>query len=130
VGGLLPGSCIPPLPLQEVRDLARYRGKTVQAGAFEVRRPGTSRDSAGRMLGSAASGITGTGPTAMIEALVDGERRGAVLADRAGGRARTAGKLADLSMAREGRVHRAPRADGPADPGPRRGLRHGGGGPR
>jgi transposase len=84
VGGLLPGSCIPPLPLQEVRDLARYRGKTVQARAFEVRRPGTSRDSAGRMLGSAASGITGTGPTAMIEALVDGERRGAVLADRAG----------------------------------------------
>jgi transposase len=39
----------------------------------------------------------------MIEALISGERRGAVMADLAKGRARTAGKLADLSMALEGR---------------------------
>jgi len=39
----------------------------------------------------------------MIEALIDGERRGAVMADLAIGRARTAAKLADLSMALEGR---------------------------
>ena len=39
----------------------------------------------------------------MIEALIDGERRGAVLADLAIGRMRTAGKLADLSMALAGR---------------------------
>jgi hypothetical protein len=39
----------------------------------------------------------------MIEALIDGERRGAVLADLAIGRMRTAGKLADLSMALTGR---------------------------
>jgi hypothetical protein len=39
----------------------------------------------------------------MIEALISGERRGAVMADLARGRARTAGKLADLSMALEGR---------------------------
>jgi hypothetical protein len=39
----------------------------------------------------------------MIDALIDGERRGQVLADLAIGRMRTAGKLADLSMALAGR---------------------------
>ena len=39
----------------------------------------------------------------MIEALIDGERRGGVLADLARGRMRAAGKLADLSMALAGR---------------------------
>ena len=39
----------------------------------------------------------------MIEALIDGERRGSVLADLAIGRMRSAGKLADLSMALAGR---------------------------
>ena len=39
----------------------------------------------------------------MIEALIDGERRGGVLADLAKGRMRAAGKLADLSMALAGR---------------------------
>ena len=50
-----------------------------------------------------ASGITGVSATAMIGALIDGERRGQVLADLAVGRMRTAGKLADLSMALSGR---------------------------
>ena len=39
----------------------------------------------------------------MIDALIDGERRGPVMADLAQGRARAAGKMADLSMALEGR---------------------------
>jgi transposase len=50
-----------------------------------------------------ASSITGVPATAMIEALIDGERRGGVLAGLARGRLRTAGKLADLSMALAGR---------------------------
>ena len=54
-------------------------------------------------LGSVASSITCQSATAMIEALIDGERRGGVLADLAIGRMRTAGKLADLSMALAGR---------------------------
>ena len=41
--------------------------------------------------------------TLMIEGLIDGERRGRVLADLAIGRMRTAGKLADLSQALTGR---------------------------
>ena len=47
--------------------------------------------------------LTGKSATLMIEGLIDGERRGQVLADLAGGRMRTAGKLADLSRALTGR---------------------------
>jgi transposase len=101
--GLLQGSYIPPAELKEVRDLTRYRIKTVQARTSEIQRLGKALESAGIKLGSVASDITGQGPTAMIEALIDGERRGPVMADLARGRARTAAKMADLSMALEGR---------------------------
>jgi transposase len=101
--GLLRGSYIPAPELKEVRDLTRYRIKTVQARTSEIQRLGKSLESAGIKLGSVASEITGVSATAMIEALIDGERRGAVLADLARGRMRTAGKLADLSMALAGR---------------------------
>ena len=101
--GLLRGSYIPAPELKEVRDLTRYRIKTVQARTSEIQRLGKSLESAGIKLGSVASEITGKSATAMIEALIDGERRGAVLADLAMGRMRTAGKLADLSQALAGR---------------------------
>ena len=101
--GLLRGSYIPPAELREVRDLTRYRMKTVQARTAEIQRLAKALESAGIKLGSVASDITGTSATAMIDALIDGERRGAVLADLAIGRMRTAGKLADLSMALAGR---------------------------
>ena len=101
--GLLRGSYIPAAELKEVRDLTRYRIKTVQARTSEIQRLGKALESAGIKLGSVASDITGKGATAMIEALIDGERRGAVMADLAIGHMRTAGKLADLSMALEGR---------------------------
>ena len=117
------GSYIPPAQLKEVRDLTRYRVKTVQARTSEIQRLGKALESAGIKLGSVASDITGQGTTAMIEALADGERRGPVMADLARGRARTAAKMADLSMALEGPVHRSPRAAVPAAPGPHQGLR-------
>jgi transposase len=50
-----------------------------------------------------ASSITTKSGRAMTGALTGGERRGPVLADLAKGRMRTAGKLADLSMALAGR---------------------------
>jgi len=77
--------------------------KTVQARTSEIQRLGKALESAGIKLGSVASSITGASATAMIEALIDGERRGGVLADLAKGRMRSAGKLADLSMALTGR---------------------------
>jgi transposase len=101
--GLLHGSYIPAPELKEVRDLTRYRTKTVQARTSEIQRLAKALESAGIKLGSVASDITGKSATAMIEALIDGERRGAVLADLAIGRMRAAGKLADLSMALAGR---------------------------
>ncbi len=101
--GLLSGSYIPAPDLKEVRDLARYRMKTVQARTPEIQRLQKTLESAGIKLSSVASDVTGKGPAAMIEALIDGERRGAVLAELAQGRARTAGKMADLSMALAGR---------------------------
>jgi transposase len=101
--GLLSGSYIPAPDLKEVRDLARYRMKTVQARTSEIQRLQKTLESAGIKLDSVVSKITGQGPAEMIEALIKGERRGAVLADMARGRARTAGKLADLSMALTGR---------------------------
>jgi transposase len=101
--GLLRGSYIPAPELKRVRDLTRYKIKTVQARTSEIQRLGKALESAGIKLGSVASSITGVAATAMIEALIDGERRGAVLADLAIGPMRTAGKLADLSMALTGR---------------------------
>ena len=83
-------------------DLTRYRMKTVQARTSEIQRLAKALESAGIKLGSVASSITGVSATAMIQALIDGERRGGVQADLAIGRMRTAGKLADLSMALAG----------------------------
>jgi transposase len=99
--GLLQGPYIPPPELKEVRDLTRLRTKKVQARTSDVQRLGKTLESAGIKLGSVASQITGKGSTAMIGALIDGERRGAVMADLAVGRARA--KMADLAMALEGR---------------------------
>ncbi len=101
--GLLRGSYIPAPELKEVRDVTRYRMKTVQARTSEIQRLAKALESAGIKLGSVASDITGKSATAMIEALTGRERRGQVLADLAIGRMRTAGKLADLSQALAGR---------------------------
>jgi len=101
--GLLRGSYIPSAEQKEMRDLTRYRMKTVQARTSEIQRLGKALESAGIKLGSVASDLSGKSATLMIEALIDGERRGGVLADLAIGRMRTAGKLADLSRALAGR---------------------------
>jgi transposase len=101
--GLLSGSYIPPAELKEVRDLARYRMKTVQARTSEIQRLQKTLESAGIKLCSVVSEVTGASATAMIEALIDGERRGAVLAELAQGRMRSRQKMADLPMALAGR---------------------------
>jgi transposase len=99
--GLLSGSCIPAPDLREVRDLARYRVKTVQARASEIQRLQKTLETAGIKLSSVVSDVTGVSATAMIEALIDGERRPKVLADLAKGKMRV--KIPDLTLALEGR---------------------------
>jgi transposase len=101
--GLLSGSYIPDPDLREVRDLARYRMKTVQARTSEIQRLQKALETAGIKLSSVVSDVTGGSATAMIEALISGERRGSVMAGLAQTRLRTAGKMADLSMALAGR---------------------------
>jgi transposase len=67
--GLLSGSYIPAPDLKEVRDLARYRMKTVlQARTSEIQRLQKTLESAGIKLDSVISNVTGKGPRLMIEA--------------------------------------------------------------
>jgi transposase len=99
--GLLRGSFIPPQQIAQARDLTRYRAKLVQARTSEIQRLQKTLEDACIKLDSVASDVLGKSGRAMVEALIDGERRGAVMADLARGVLRN--KAADLSMALQGR---------------------------
>ena len=99
--GLLKGSFIPSADIKAARDVLRYRTKVVQARTSEVSRLGNVLQDAGIKIDSVASVLLGKSSRAMIEALIDGERRPKVLADLALGRLRS--KVSDLSMALAGR---------------------------
>lgn len=99
--GLLAGSFIPPADVKAARDVIRYRAKIAQQRVSEIARLANVLQDAGIKLDSVASSIATKSGRLMIEALIDGERRGAVLADLAIGRMRP--KIPDLSMALEGR---------------------------
>src|SRR5256884_3212017 len=99
--GLLAGSFIPPADIKAARDLVRYRTKIVQQRVSEIARLGNTLQDAGIKIDSVAWSIATKSGRAMIEALIDGERRGPVLAQLAKGTMRS--KIADLSMALEGR---------------------------
>jgi transposase len=99
--GLLRGSFIPPADIKAARDVVRYRTKVVQSRTSEVQRLGSVLQDAGIKIDSVASSIATKSGLAMIEALIDGERRPGVLADLAKGKMRS--KIADLELALEGR---------------------------
>ena len=99
--GLLRGSFIPPQEIKAVRDVIRYRRKLVAQRSSETQRLGAVLQDAGIKLDSVASSIDTVSGLDMIRALIDGERRGPVLADLARGVMRA--KVADLSLALEGR---------------------------
>ena len=99
--GLLAGSFIPPAEIKAARDVIRYRTKVAQQRVSEIARLGNVLQDAGIKIDSVACSIATKSGRAMIEALIDGERRGTVLAELAKGRMRA--KIADLSMALEGR---------------------------
>lgn len=99
--GLLRGSFIPEPEIKAVRDVARYRKKLVGQRTSESQRLGAVLQDAGIKLDSVASSIATVSGRAMIEALIDGERRPTVLADLARGRMRA--KIGDLSLALQGR---------------------------
>lgn len=99
--GLLGGSHIPPEQIAQARDLTRYRAKPVQARTSEIQRLQGTLEDACVKLDSVASDVLGKSSRAMIGALIDGERRGPVMAKPALGV--LSKKAADLSMALEGR---------------------------
>ncbi len=99
--GLLRGSFIPPPQVKAMRDVTRYRKKLVGERTSELQRLGGVLQDAGIKLDSIASSIATVSGRAMIEALIDGERRGTVLAELARGRMRA--KIPDLAIALEGR---------------------------
>jgi transposase len=99
--GLLAGSFIPPAEVKAVRDVIRYRRKIVRERASETQRLGGVLQDAGIKLDSVASSIDTVSGMAMIRGLIDGERRGEVLAQLARGRMRA--KISSLEEALEGR---------------------------
>ena len=99
--GLLAGSFIPPADVKAARDVIRYRAKIAQQRVSEIARLANVLQDAGIKLDSVAWSVSTKSGRLMIEALIDGERRGQVLADLAIGRMRK--KIPELSMALEGR---------------------------
>lgn len=99
--GLLRGSFIPSAEIKAVRDIARYRRKLTESRTSELQRLGNVLQDAGIKADSVASTITTQSVRAMVEALIDGERRPKELADLAKGKMRS--KIPDLQRALEGR---------------------------
>jgi transposase len=99
--GLLRGSFIPPREIAAIRELTRYRKKTIQARTRELQRLSKVLEDAGIKIDSVASSITTLSARDMIEALIAGERDPRVLANLARGTMRT--KIPDLTMACAGR---------------------------
>jgi transposase len=81
--GLLAGSFIPPAEIKAARDVIRYRAKVAGQRVSEIARLGNVLQDAGIKIDSVASSIATKSGRAMIEALIDGERRGPVLAELA-----------------------------------------------
>jgi transposase len=99
--GLLRGGFIPPADIKAARDVLRYRRKLVESRTSELSRLGNVLHDGGIKVDSVASSLTTKSARAMIESLIDGERRPAVLAELALGRMRV--KIPDLERALEGR---------------------------
>jgi transposase len=105
--GLLRGSFVPPAPIRELRDLTRYRKSLIQERAREANRVHKMLEDAGIKLATVARDILGMSGRAMLEALVQGTRDPAILAELARGRMRA--KLPALRQALAGhfRPHHA-----------------------
>jgi transposase len=99
--GLVRASFVPPAPIRELRDLTRTRTSITRERSREILRLEKLLEDAGIKLSSVASDLTGVSSRAMLQALVDGQRDPAVLADLAHRRMRT--KIPALTEALTGR---------------------------
>lgn len=99
--GLVRGSFVPPEPIRQLRDLTRTRTVIVRQRAREIQRLEKLLEDAGIKLSSVAADISGVSGRAMLEALIDGQRDPAALAELAKRRMRS--KIPALTEALTGR---------------------------
>jgi len=100
--GLLKGSFIPPRPQRELRDLTRHRTPLVEEKTRTNNRIEKVLEDANIKLGSVASEVMGVSGRAMIQALLEGEKDPAQMADLA--RRSLRGKIPELQKALEGHL--------------------------
>jgi transposase len=101
--GLVRGSFVPPEPIRQLRDLTRTRTSVVRMRAKEIQRLEKLLEDTGIKLSSVATDISGVSGRAMLEALIDGQRDPAALAELAKRRLRS--KIPELTEALTGRFN-------------------------
>ena len=99
--GMVRASFVPPKPIRELRNLTRYRTAQIEERTREAQRLDKVLQDAGIKLSSVASNVLGVSGRAMLQALVEGTRDPAVLAELAKGALRK--KLPQLRAALLGR---------------------------
>jgi transposase len=102
--GLVRPSFVPPKPIRELRNLARYRKAQIEERTREVQRLDKILQDAGIKLSSVASDLRGVSSRAILTALVSGQTDGQQLAELAVGQLRK--KLPELEAALTGRFSR------------------------
>jgi transposase len=100
--GLIKKSFVPPVAVQDLRELTRYRAKVTEDRSAVGNRIRKLLEGANIKLGSVASDVMGVSGQRMLDALVSGETDPRKLADLAIGQLRK--KQAQLEMALDGRV--------------------------
>ena len=100
--GLLKGSFVPPTPIQDLRDLTRYRVELRQSQSRVANRIQKLLEQANLKLGAVASNALGVSGRQMLEAIVAGEDKAEQLAQLARGKLKN--KIPQLVQALEGRV--------------------------
>jgi transposase len=100
--GLLKGSFVPPTPIQDLRDLTRYRIELRQSQNRVANRLQKFLEQANLKLSSVASDVLGVSGRRMLEAIIAGQDNPEQLAQLARGRLKS--KTAELAQALTGRV--------------------------
>ena len=100
--GLLKGSFVPPTPIQDLRDLTRYRAELRQSQNRVANRIQKFLEQANLKLSSVASNALGVSGRQMLEAIIAGQNDPEQLAQLARGRLKN--KIPQLEQALEGRV--------------------------
>jgi transposase len=100
--GLLKGSFVPPTPIQDLRDLTRYRAELRQSQNRVANRIQKFLEQANLKLSSVASDALGVSGRQILQAIIAGQSDPEQLAQLARGRLKN--KIPQLEQALEGRV--------------------------